>query len=99
MSYIVNLKDVNLTHLNEVGGKNASIGEMIQNLSGEDICSPGGFAVTSEAYKHFLLQNNLNKKIAKSLSSKITKIEKLNQASLEIRRWILATPFLESFGK
>jgi len=52
--------------------KNASIGEMIQNLSGEDISIPGGFAITSEAYRQFLSQNDLNKKISKCLRNEIS---------------------------
>jgi len=48
-----------------VGGKNASLGEMIRNLSSKGINIPDGFAVTANAYKYFINSNNLNEPIKK----------------------------------
>lgn len=94
MKYIIDLKDVNLTSIAMVGGKNASTGEMIQKLSQQGIKVPGGFAVTVEAYKKFLAQNDLDKKINHALSTlNVNNVASLNKRSAEIRRWIMATPF------
>lgn len=100
MNYIVNLKDVNSNDIELVGGKNASIGEMIQNLSAKGIKVPGGFATTISAYKSFLSQNNLDKKIQHLLSSLDTSnLKKLNKASEQIRSWILNEKFSPDFEK
>ena len=100
MKYIVNLKDVNSSHLELVGGKNASIGEMLQNLSSKGINIPGGFATTVPAYSLFLAQNDLDSKIHKTLSAlKTHDVAKLNKASAQIRRWVIDTPFLPEFEK
>ena len=61
--YIVNLEKVRLSDLNLVGGKNASLGEMIQNLSNLGIDIPSGFAITVDAYWDFIHYNKLDKKI------------------------------------
>lgn len=98
MKYIVNLRDVNSSHIELVGGKNSSLGEMIQNLSHKGINIPGGFATTVDAYKSFLSQNDLDKKIYKTLSSlKTSHVAKLNKTSAQIRRWIFDTPFTSEF--
>src|SRR6185437_4783863 len=100
MNYIVNLKDVNSNDIELVGGKNASIGEMIQNLSGKGIQVPGGFATTISAYKSFLSQNNLDKKIQHLISSLDTNnLTKLNKASAQIRNWIVKEKFSPEFEK
>lgn len=94
MKYIIDLKEVNLSNVAIVGGKNASTGEMIQNLSSKGIKIPGGFATTAAAFKKFLSQNELDKKIYRTLAAlKINNVTALNKASSEIRRWIMATPF------
>ncbi len=98
MKYVVDLNKVNLSHINRVGGKNASIGEMIQHLVRMGIKTPGGFAITTDAYKAFLAQKQLDKKIHTLLSSlKSNNIKALHKASAQIQRWIIATPFLPDF--
>ena len=98
MKYIVNLKDVNSSDIESVGGKNASIGEMLQNLSHKGINIPGGFATTVAAYRTFITQNGLDEKIHKTLSAlKTHQVAKLNKTSAQIRRWIMDTPFLQEF--
>src|SRR3954463_11426735 len=57
--YTVDLKDVDLAQINVVGGKNASLGEMIKNLSNLGISIPLGFAITVEGYWRFLQHNKL----------------------------------------
>ncbi|MFA5075279.1 MAG: phosphoenolpyruvate synthase [Candidatus Babeliales bacterium] len=77
MKFIKKFKDVNLKDLNLVGGKNASLGEMIQQLGNKGIKIPHGFAITSDAYWFFLEKNNLKEKI-KNLLSRID-LKKLDE--------------------
>lgn len=100
MKYILNLTDVNLADIEKVGGKNASLGEMIQHLSSKGIKVPEGFATTTDAYKKFLAQNNLDKKILQTLQSiKTNDIQLLHKSSQQIRRWIIAAPFFPELEK
>ena len=87
--YIVDLEDVRLSDLNLVGGKNASLGEMIQNLSNLGVDIPSGFAITVDAYWDFIRHNKLDNKI-KSLIKNIKEddIISLNKNGLEIRQLI-----------
>ena len=62
-SFLVPLHQVGLEDLDSVGGKNASLGEMIQNLSHLGINIPGGFVITVSAYKYFLEANHLEPSI------------------------------------
>ena len=61
--YIVDLANIKLSDLELVGGKNASLGEMIQNLSKLGVDIPGGFSLTVDAYWEFINHNKLDKKI------------------------------------
>ncbi|MBT3854574.1 MAG: hypothetical protein HOF63_03090, partial [Thiotrichales bacterium] len=60
---IVWLKDVSMTDVEKVGGKNASLGEMISGLNSQGVRVPGGFATTAEAFESFLKHSNLKNKI------------------------------------
>ena len=62
-NYILNLSEVQLSDLELVGGKNASLGEMIQNLSEIGVNIPSGFAITVDAYWKFIKFNKLDKTI------------------------------------
>lgn len=100
MEYVINLDKVNNFDIDRVGGKNASTGEMIQHLSNKGIHVPGGFATTTSAYKQFLLQNALDKKISDLLATlKIKDIPALNKASAKIQRWMIETPFFPELEK
>src|SRR5450432_2348424 len=84
-------KDVEL-----VGGKNASIGEMISGLADLGVSVPGGFATTSHAYRDFLAQQGLGDRIHTVLASlDVDDVEKLAEMGEQIRGWMLATPFPE----
>ena len=87
--YIVDLSEVQLSDLKLVGGKNASLGEMIQNLSKSGVNIPGGFAIKVNAYWKFIYHNKLDNKI-RSLIKSIKKDDliSLNKAGLEIRQLI-----------
>ena len=82
-------KDVEL-----VGGKNASIGEMISGLATLGVSVPGGFATTSHAYRDFLAQDGLDERIRDVLATlDVDDVERLAAVGAQIRGWMLATPF------
>ncbi len=87
--YILDLAEVKLNDLELVGGKNASLGEMIQNLKKMGVDIPGGFALTVDAYWEFINHNKLDKKI-RSLIKKMKKddLVSLKKTGLEIRQLI-----------
>jgi pyruvate,water dikinase len=88
------LKDLRLKDLAEVGGKNASLGEMIGALAAAGIRVPGGFATTAAAFHEFLGSNGLKQRIAERLSAlDPADVKALAAAGKEIRSWILDTPF------
>nr|WP_041934825.1 PEP/pyruvate-binding domain-containing protein [Cyclobacterium marinum] len=58
-TYIKYFNEIGINDIPQVGGKNASLGEMYQNLSDKGIAVPYGFALTSEAYWDFLDHNDL----------------------------------------
>ncbi len=90
MRYIINFADIGLNDLNRVGGKNASLGEMIVNLTQAGIRIPAGFATTSEAYWHFINYNNLKARINDQLKDLNThNISSLTSTGKIIRDWIM----------
>jgi len=77
-----------------VGGKNASLGEMIGNLSRLDVLVPDGFATTAAAYRQFLGQDGLDKKIQALLDDlNIDDVPALTKTGSAIRQMIMAAPF------
>src|ERR1044071_3183786 len=94
------LKDLRLADLPQVGGKNASLGEMIGALSAAGIRVPGGFATTADAFREFLAQGGLDKKIEKRLGELDPKdVRALAACGAEIRGWIVKQPFPAEFEK
>lgn len=92
--YILDLASVNSSHLATVGGKNASIGEMLQHLTQAGIKVPGGFVLTVAAYREFLLHNCIEENITKKLAGlNINEVKALDKASQQIRRMILTGEF------
>jgi pyruvate,water dikinase len=88
------LKDLRLSDLPQVGGKNASLGEMIGGLSAAGIRVPGGFATTADAYREFLQADGLAARIAKRLDGMpADDVEALARCGAEIRGWIRAASF------
>ncbi len=88
------LKDLRLADLPQVGGKNASLGEMIGALSAAGIRVPGGFATTADAFREFLAQEGLDKKIEQRLRGLDPKdVRALAACGAEIRAWILKSSF------
>src|SRR5882672_3870384 len=92
------LKDLRLKDLDQVGGKNASLGEMIGQLAAAGIRVPGGFATTAETYREFLAHDGLDKRIAERISKLDPKdVNALAACGAEIRKWILDGRFPPSF--
>ncbi|WLF84950.1 phosphoenolpyruvate synthase [Moraxella sp. ZY210820] len=76
-----------------VGGKNASLGEMISHLANAGVSVPTGFATTAEAYREFLQQSGLNDKIKAELDQlDVDNIQALTETGAKIRQWIVDTP-------
>ena len=93
---IVWLKDVGMSDVERVGGKNASLGEMISGLNSQGVRVPGGFATTAEAFESFLDHSDLKNKINELLSNlDITNIQELTKTGLLIRQWVEEAPFPE----
>ena len=91
---VVWLKDVGMSDVEKVGGKNASLGEMISGLDSQGVRVPGGFATTAEAFESFLEYSDLKNKINKLLSDlDVTNIQKLTKTGLLIRQWVEDAPF------
>jgi pyruvate,water dikinase len=87
------LKDLRMADLGRVGGKNASLGEMIGGLSQAGVLVPGGFATTADAFRAFLSSAGLEKRIADRIAKlDPSDVEALALCGGEIRGWIEATP-------
>ena len=90
--YVKKLNELNINNIDLVGGKNASLGEMISELTDLGIKVPGGFATTSYAYQDFLNQDDLGKRINSVLNNlNVDNIEELAETGRQIRQWILET--------
>ena len=93
MKYIKFFKELNNRDVSIVGGKNASIGEMFQELVPMGIKVPNGFAITSEAYWYLLDSAGIREKIKELLDGiDVTEIDVLNVRSKKIRDMIFGTP-------
>lgn len=92
--------DISLNDIHEVGGKNASLGEMVAHLTKAHVKVPNGFATTSEAFRKFLEQNNLSQRIYERLKqTNVDDVNQLREAGAAIRQWVHETPFTPDFEK
>ncbi|MBB3122401.1 phosphoenolpyruvate synthase [Pseudoduganella violacea] len=97
--YVASFEHLRMTDVESVGGKNASLGEMISQLAGAGVRVPGGFATTAQAFRDFLTHSEaggkpLDQRIAERLEGlNIDDVRALAQAGAEIRQWIVDTPF------
>ena len=83
-----------MNDVERVGGKNASLGEMISNLAGAGVSVPNGFATTAHAYREFLAHENLADRINQALAVlDVDDVNALAKTGAEIRSWIINTPF------
>ncbi len=98
--YIIWLNQLGINDIDQVGGKNASLGEMIGNLTNLGVQVPGGFATTSEAYREFLEQEELGNRINAVLDTlDVDNILELGKAGAQIREWIMSIPLQAEFEK
>ncbi|MFM5194379.1 phosphoenolpyruvate synthase [Aeromonas media] len=92
--YVLWYEQLGMQDVERVGGKNASLGEMISNLAGAGVSVPGGFATTAFAFNEFLELSGLNGKIHDLLDSlDVDDIAALNRAGQQIRDWVVDAPF------
>ncbi|SFC42929.1 phosphoenolpyruvate synthase [Collimonas sp. OK412] len=98
-AYVISFENLRMTDVDSVGGKNASLGEMISQLAGAGVRVPGGFATTAQAFRDFLSHSAdggpaLADRIADRLATlNVEDVRALAQAGAEIRQWIVETPF------
>ena len=100
MARIVSLETLGMTDVARVGGKNASLGEMIGGLSAAGVRVPGGFATTADAFREFLARDGLEQRIRKQLADlDVADVRKLAAAGGDIREWVEAAPLPGAFER
>jgi pyruvate, water dikinase len=93
-SWVVPFNQLRMSDVDRVGGKNASLGEMISQLASAGVRVPNGFATTADAFRAFLNHEGLAARIQKRLLDlDINDVRALSKAGAEIRHWIESTPF------
>src|ERR1700726_1492023 len=93
-AYVIPFERLGMHDVETVGGKNASLGEMIGSLTKLGVQVPGGFATTADAYREYLKQGGLDMRIRAELAGlDVDDVTKLAATGAKIRGWILATPF------
>lgn len=98
--YTIGFENLGMHDLTIVGGKNASLGEMISHLAKLGISVPGGFATTAEAYREFLAHDDLAGRIDRELSKlNVDDVEALAETGAKIRRWLRDAPLPEALEK
>jgi len=91
---VIPFEKLRMTDVEQVGGKNSSLGEMISQLADSGVRVPGGFATTALAYRDFLAQSGLDDRINAALDAlDIEDVNALAACGAQIRRWIVETPF------
>jgi pyruvate, water dikinase len=92
--YVLWFKDLGMHDVDRVGGKNASLGEMISHLSNAGVSVPNGFATTADAYREFLSQSGLADDINASLATlNVDDVNALAAEGKRIRKMVSETPF------
>ena len=97
--YVIPFESLRNSDVGSVGGKNASLGEMISQLNAKGVRVPTGFATTAEAFNEFLQHKDLGKKIESELEGlDINDVTALAVSGKKIREWIINTPFPEGLN-
>lgn len=100
MAFILPFSSIRLADLPQVGGKNSSLGEMVNALSGLGVKVPNGFAVTADAYRHFLKENDLVARIDEAIAAlDPTKLDRLEATGSLIRQWIRSAEMPEDLKR
>ena len=98
IKHIIPLHELNMNDVPIVGGKNASLGEMLQNLSELGVQVPSGFATTADAYNEFIAHDGLAERIESTLKTlDVDDVDALQVAGDKIRNWIMNVPFPSIF--
>jgi pyruvate, water dikinase len=98
-AYVIPFEQLGMRDIDSVGGKNASLGEMIRSLTQLGVQVPGGFATTAHAYREFLAQDGLEARIRKELEGlNVDDVNQLAASGACIRQWILETPLPPAFN-
>ncbi|WP_411360367.1 phosphoenolpyruvate synthase [Pseudidiomarina sp. YC-516-91] len=98
--YVLWYDHLGMNDVGRVGGKNASLGEMISNLAGAGVVVPNGFATTAEAFHQFLEQSGVDERIHKLLDTlDVDDVRALAEAGKQIRQWVIDTPFQPELDK
>jgi pyruvate,water dikinase len=98
--YVLWYEQLGMDDVDVVGGKNASLGEMISNLANLGVQVPGGFATTSQAFNDFLEQGGLKGRIQAELDAlDVEDVVKLAEIGAKIRKWVISEPFSEELEK
>ncbi|MCT8505923.1 phosphoenolpyruvate synthase [Chromohalobacter moromii] len=98
--YIVWFDQLGMDDVERVGGKNASLGEMISNLADAGVTVPGGFATTAVAYREFLAHEGLNERINDALARlDVDDVTALAEMGAQIRQWVIDTPLPPAFER
>ncbi|HET8928676.1 MAG TPA: phosphoenolpyruvate synthase [Microbacterium sp.] len=93
MANILWFQDIGMADLAQVGGKNASLGEMVSNLADAGVRVPGGFATTADAYRAFLAEGGLRARIVAAVGAlDIDDVAELARVGAEVRAWIEQQP-------
>ena len=99
-SHVIPFENLRNSDVPSVGGKNASLGEMISQLNAKGVRVPTGFATTADAYREFLAQNGLDKKINDLLDNlNADDTQALAKCGTQIRAWIMDAPFPAALDK
>ncbi len=92
-AYVIPFEQLGMHDVDRVGGKNASLGEMISNLAASDVRVPGGFATTAQAYRDFLAHEGLEARIKDALAKlDVDDVVALAKTGEQIRSWIVEAP-------
>lgn len=98
--YVIPFEKLRNKDVAAVGGKNASLGEMISQLNAQGVRVPSGFATTANAFNDFLKNDKLGDRIISELKNlDVNDVIALAKSGKKIRKWILNTPFTENFDK
>jgi pyruvate, water dikinase len=99
--YILWLDEVEMGDVDKVGGKNASLGEMLRNLTADgSVKVPGGFATTAQAYREFLAHDGLAERINRTLDAlDVDDVGTLARTGRQIRQWVMDTPFPDALDR
>ena len=98
--YVISFEKLGMQDVDKVGGKNASLGEMISHLAKLGVSVPGGFATTADAYREFLAHAGLAERVNRELAKlDIDDVTALAETGARIRQWLMETPFPAALEK